>query len=70
MADWAIEALGLMPYKDKICGDYSGGNKRKLSTAIALLGGAPLIFLVCLFVCLFICLLNMYIYIEWYSKVF
>jgi len=45
MANWAIETLGLSPYKDRTCGNYSGGNKRKLSTAIALLGSPPLIFL-------------------------
>ena len=46
MADWAIRTLGLTPHKDKLCGDYSGGNKRKLSTALALVGSPPLIFLV------------------------
>jgi len=46
MADWAIKTLGLTPHKDKLCGDYSGGNKRKLSTALALVGSPPLIFLV------------------------
>ena len=46
MADWTIEMLGLSQYKDRRCGDYSGGNKRKLSTAIALLGSPPIIFLV------------------------
>ncbi|XP_065650437.1 ATP-binding cassette sub-family A member 2 isoform X3 [Hydra vulgaris] len=44
-ANWAIHTLGLSQYKDKRCGDYSGGNKRKLSTAIALIGRPPLIFL-------------------------
>jgi len=45
MADWAIKTLGLLPHKDKLSGDYSGGNKRKLSTALALVGSPPLIFL-------------------------
>ena len=46
MTDGVIEALGLTQYKDRRCGDYSGGNKRKLSTAIAFLGSPPIIFLV------------------------
>ena len=41
-----IRRLGLFPHKDKISATYSGGNKRKLSTAIALVGNPPLIFLV------------------------
>ena len=49
MADWAIKTLGLTPHKDKLCGDYSGGNKRKLSTALALVGSPPLIFLVTIY---------------------
>ena len=46
VADWAIERLGLTIYADKISSSYSGGNKRKLSTAIALIGNPPIIFLV------------------------
>ena len=46
MTEGVIEALGLTQYKDRSCGDYSGGNKRRLSTAIALLGSPPIIFLV------------------------
>ena len=46
MTNGVIEALGLTQYKDRRCGDYSGGNKRKLSTAIALLGSPPIVFLV------------------------
>nr|KAG5700800.1 hypothetical protein BaRGS_035003 [Batillaria attramentaria] len=45
VADWAIERLGLTMYADKISSSYSGGNKRKLSTAIALIGNPPIIFL-------------------------
>ena len=35
-----------MPHADKISTNYSGGNKRKLSTAISLIGNPPIIFLV------------------------
>ena len=30
---------------DRKCGTYSGGNKRKLNTALALIGDSPIIFL-------------------------
>lgn len=43
---WALEKLELSKYADKPAGTYSGGNKRKLSTAIALIGYPALIFLV------------------------
>lgn len=43
---WALEKLELSKYADKPAGTYSGGNKRKLSTAIALIGYPSLIFLV------------------------
>lgn len=46
VADWGIKKLGLIPYANKLSGGYSGGNKRKLSTAIALLGNPKVIFLV------------------------
>ncbi|TNM85914.1 hypothetical protein fugu_008185 [Takifugu bimaculatus] len=46
VADWGIRKLGLMKYVDKAAGSYSGGNMRKLSTAIALIGGPPVVFLV------------------------
>ncbi|XP_037633283.1 LOW QUALITY PROTEIN: ATP-binding cassette sub-family A member 2 [Sebastes umbrosus] len=42
---WALEKLELSKYADKPAGTYSGGNKRKLSTAIALIGYPSLIFL-------------------------
>ncbi|XP_059140192.1 phospholipid-transporting ATPase ABCA1-like [Physella acuta] len=45
VADWAIKRLGLVRHADKISSSYSGGNKRKLSTAIALIGNPPIIFL-------------------------
>uniref|UniRef100_A0A671L7F6 ATP-binding cassette sub-family A member 1-like n=1 Tax=Sinocyclocheilus anshuiensis TaxID=1608454 RepID=A0A671L7F6_9TELE len=46
VADWGIRKLGLMKYVDKAAGSYSGGNMRKLSTAMALIGGPPVVFLV------------------------
>lgn len=45
VVQWALEKLELSKYADKPAGTYSGGNKRKLSTAIALIGFPPLIFL-------------------------
>ncbi|XP_018099248.1 phospholipid-transporting ATPase ABCA1 isoform X2 [Xenopus laevis] len=45
VAEWAIHKLGLVKYSEKHAGNYSGGNKRKLSTAIALIGGPPVVFL-------------------------
>lgn len=46
MVTWALEKLELTKYADKPAGTYSGGNKRKLSTAIALIGYPAFIFLV------------------------
>ncbi|XP_050431314.1 phospholipid-transporting ATPase ABCA3-like isoform X2 [Adelges cooleyi] len=40
-----IKDLGLEEYKNRLCGTYSGGNKRKLNTAIALIGDPPVVFL-------------------------
>lgn len=45
VADWAIRRLGLLPHANKISTNYSGGNKRKLSTAISLIGNPSVIFL-------------------------
>ncbi|KAG7480487.1 hypothetical protein MATL_G00056620 [Megalops atlanticus] len=45
VVQWALEKLELSKYADKPAGTYSGGNKRKLSTAIALIGYPSLIFL-------------------------
>uniref|UniRef100_A0A8D3AFJ7 P-type phospholipid transporter n=1 Tax=Scophthalmus maximus TaxID=52904 RepID=A0A8D3AFJ7_SCOMX len=45
VAEWGIQKLGLVKYSNKSAGTYSGGNKRKLSTAIALIGCPPVIFL-------------------------
>ena len=46
VVNWALKKLGLMKYADRLSGTFSGGNKRKLSTAIALIGHPPVIFLV------------------------
>uniref|UniRef100_A0A8C6NIC1 ABC transporter domain-containing protein n=1 Tax=Nothobranchius furzeri TaxID=105023 RepID=A0A8C6NIC1_NOTFU len=45
VAEWGIQKLGLVKYANKSAGTYSGGNKRKLSTAISLIGSPPVIFL-------------------------
>uniref|UniRef100_A0A673ZQ15 ATP-binding cassette sub-family A member 2 n=1 Tax=Salmo trutta TaxID=8032 RepID=A0A673ZQ15_SALTR len=45
VVSWALEKLELSKYADKPAGTYSGGNKRKLSTAIALIGYPSLVFL-------------------------
>jgi len=44
-AEWGLRKLGLTPYADRCAGTYSGGNKRKLSTAIALIGNPSIVFL-------------------------
>lgn len=41
-----MKKLGLTQYANQEAGGYSGGNKRKLSTAISLIGSPPVIFLV------------------------
>ncbi|BES89471.1 ATP-Hypothetical protein cassette sub-family A ABC1 member [Nesidiocoris tenuis] len=43
--DRLIRRMALGHYRNRLAGDLSGGNKRKLSTAIALLGNPPLVFL-------------------------
>jgi len=43
--EWCLRRLGLIPYADRAAGTYSGGNKRKLSTAIALIGKPSMVFL-------------------------
>ncbi|KAK6165163.1 hypothetical protein SNE40_023607 [Patella caerulea] len=45
MVNNVIESLILTEHADKLTMAYSGGNKRKLSTAIALIGSPPIIFL-------------------------
>ena len=41
MVDKLLHRLGLGQYADRVCDSYSGGNKRKLSVAIALMGHPP-----------------------------
>eukprot|EP00118_Oscarella_pearsei_P002785 m.11554 g.11554 ORF g.11554 m.11554 type:complete len:2446 (+) comp23502_c1_seq1:90-7427(+) len=45
VVDWCLRKLSLNRYGDMPAGQYSGGNKRKLSTAIALIGQPQIIFL-------------------------
>ncbi|KAM9790018.1 retinal-specific phospholipid-transporting ATPase ABCA4-like [Neosynchiropus ocellatus] len=45
VAEWGIQKLGLSEYAGRCAGTYSGGNKRKLSTAIALIGCPALVLL-------------------------
>ena len=40
-----VHSLGLRKYMDIPCGTYSGGNKRKLSVAMALIGNPSVVFL-------------------------
>lgn len=45
VVDNLIQSLLLGDHADKLAGSYSGGNKRKLSTAISLVGDPPVVFL-------------------------
>jgi len=45
VVSWATKKLSLTRYANKPSKTYSGGNKRKLSTAMALIGNPPIIFL-------------------------
>ena len=45
MCDRALKSLNLGVYHDKLAGTLSGGNKRKLSVAMALLGSPPVLLL-------------------------
>ncbi|XP_025110610.1 ATP-binding cassette sub-family A member 3-like isoform X3 [Pomacea canaliculata] len=40
-----LSIVFLSEYADKMCGNYSGGNKRKLCTAAALIGNPPVVLL-------------------------
>ena len=44
-AQHGLARLGLAAYSDRCAGTLSGGNRRKLSTAIALTGGPAVVFL-------------------------
>ena len=43
VSEWAMDKVGLNAFADRLSGDLSGGNKRKLSTAIALVGNPSVI---------------------------
>jgi ABC-type multidrug transport system ATPase subunit len=43
--DDLISEIGLTEYADRPCGQYSGGNKRKLSVGLALIGDPPCVLL-------------------------
>jgi ABC-type multidrug transport system ATPase subunit len=45
LADELLQRLGLAKWADRLAGGYSGGNKRKLGCAIALVGEPPLVLL-------------------------
>ncbi|XP_069369174.1 retinal-specific phospholipid-transporting ATPase ABCA4-like isoform X2 [Paralichthys olivaceus] len=45
VAEWAIHKLGLTECAGRSAGTYSGGNRRKLSTAIAMIGCPALVLL-------------------------
>ena len=45
MVEQKIKEMGLTKYADKVAGSYSGGNKRKLLVAMALIGNPPIILL-------------------------
>ncbi|XP_024118032.1 retinal-specific phospholipid-transporting ATPase ABCA4 [Oryzias melastigma] len=45
VAEWGIRKLGLTEYASCCAGAYSGGNRRKLSTAIAMIGCPALVLL-------------------------
>ncbi|XP_047388210.1 phospholipid-transporting ATPase ABCA7 [Sciurus carolinensis] len=44
-ASWGLARLGLAQYADRLAGTYSGGNKRKLAAAVALVGDPAVVFL-------------------------
>jgi ATP-binding cassette subfamily A (ABC1) protein 3 len=43
--DYMLENMDLLQYRDILAGTYSGGNKRKLSVAMALIGNPSVVFL-------------------------
>lgn len=45
VVNWTIERLQLTNWADRISREYSGGNKRKLSVAIGMIGNPPVLFL-------------------------
>jgi len=45
MVNETLKEMSLLEYADRLSGGFSGGNKRKLSVGIAMIGGPELIFL-------------------------
>ncbi len=45
VVDEKIAEMGLTEYADRLAGTYSGGNKRKLSVAMAMIGEPSIVFL-------------------------
>lgn len=45
VVDAKLDEFDLRPFANKLAGRLSGGNKRKLSVAIALIGNPPIVFL-------------------------
>ena len=44
-AESLMKKLDLVKYADRMSCTYSGGNKRKLSVGVALIGNPPIVFL-------------------------
>jgi ABC-type multidrug transport system ATPase subunit len=45
MVEKMLAAMDLLNFRGKLAGRLSGGNKRKLSVAIAMIGSPPIVFL-------------------------
>jgi ABC-type multidrug transport system ATPase subunit len=45
LVQYLLDRLSLTEYADRCAGTYSGGNKRKLSVALALIGNPRIVFL-------------------------
>jgi ATP-binding cassette subfamily A (ABC1) protein 1 len=54
VVDGKLDQLDLRPFEHKLAGKLSGGNKRKLSVAVATAGEPPIVFLDGKFICLMI----------------
>ena len=54
--DILLDALTLNKYRKRKAGTYSGGNKRKLSVALSMIGNPPIVFLGII----------LYIFIHWH----
>ncbi|ETO10843.1 ABC transporter family protein [Reticulomyxa filosa] len=63
-----LKALSLTKYRNRKAGTYSGGNKRKLSAAIAMIGNPPVVFLgnvTCLHVYVYAFFKNDFVCLVW-----